>query len=153
LNAERKFSGLLGGGYEWNAHAFQTLGALEYSGKKWAVRVNGLYRAAQNYWAARKQIVHFSQYEKWNAGATFVFQLNKKKQLWVDYIQDEAYNIGYPALTMDVKFAKAKIAAITHQYTNYDRKLYSISNKIYFNYIDHAMDDSSRPDSLVPIRM
>lgn len=153
LNAERKFSGLLGGGYEWNAHAFQTLGALEYSGKKWAVRVNGLYRAAQNYWAARKQIVHFSQYEKWNAGATFVFQLNKKNQLWVDYIQDEAYNIGYPALTMDVKFAKAKIAAITHQYTNYDRKLYSISNKLYFNYINHAMDDSSRPDSLVPIRM
>src|SRR5690606_32905015 len=77
LNSPKKFSGLLGGGYEWNAHAFQALGALEYSGKKWAVRVNGLYRSAQNYKAARQQTIHFSQYEKWNAGASFTFQLNE----------------------------------------------------------------------------
>lgn len=153
LNSPKKFSGLLGGGYEWNAHAFQTLGALEYSGKKWAVRVNGLYRSAQNYKAARQQTIHFSQYEKWNAGASFTFQLNEKNTLFVDYIQDEGYNIGYPALTMDVKFAKAKIGAITHMYENQQKKLFSVLSKWYFNAINHAMDDSQRPDSLVPIRM
>ncbi len=153
VNDSKKISGLLGGGYEWNAHAYQTLGALQFSGKKWGFRINGIYRSAQNYWAANRKEILYSQYQKWNAGASFVVQLKKNHLLYIDYLQDEGYHIGYPALTMDVAFAKTKIAAVTHVYENQDKKMYHAQTKLYFNYIDHAMDDSRRPDSLVPIRM
>lgn len=153
LNASKKFSGKLGAGYQTNANNIQTLGTFQYSTKRWALLVNGIYRKADNYQAANQREISFSQFEKWNAGANLVVALNENNRISLDYIQDEGYNIGYPALTMDVAFAKAYISAFTHSYENKARKLRSIESKFYFNFIDHAMDDTKRPAEMVPMHM
>ena len=153
LGAAKKFNGKLGAGYQTNANNIQTLGTFQYSTKRWALLVNGIYRKADNYQAANRQEILFSQFEKWNAGVNLVVALNEKNRISLDYIQDEGYNIGYPALTMDVAFAKAYISAVTHKYENGSRKLRSIESKFYFNFIDHAMDDTRRPAEMVPMHM
>jgi iron complex outermembrane receptor protein len=153
LGAAKKFSGKVGAGYQTNANNIQTLGTFQYSTKRWALLVNGIYRKADNYQAANRQEILFSQFEKWNAGANLVVALNDKNRISLDYIQDEGYDIGYPALTMDVAFAKAYISAVTHTYENRSRKLRSIESKFYFNFIDHAMDDTKRPAEMVPMHM
>lgn len=153
IGASRKFNGSLGAGYQTNSNYYQGLGKLQYSAKRWAILVNGIYRKADNYHAADRKEILFSQFEKWNAGINLAVALNENNRLYIDYIQDEGYNIGYPALTMDVGYAKAYVSSITHQYENIGKTLRSIESKLFFNYIDHTMDDSPRPKEMVPIRM
>jgi iron complex outermembrane receptor protein len=153
LGDSNRFSGLAGIGYETNANAYQALGALQFSQNKWAVRTNYIFRKADNYLASNREEILFSQYEKWNLGVNTMFQPFSHHTFALDYIQDEGSNIGYPALTMDVAFAKAKIGAVTHTYKCGHRKLYQWETKLYANYVDHAMDDTKRPAELVPMHM
>ncbi|MEO9257959.1 MAG: TonB-dependent receptor, partial [Crocinitomicaceae bacterium] len=74
-------------------------------------------------------------------------------RIYVEYLQDDGRNIGYPALTMDVAFANAKIGSLSHVYENKAKKLFRWETKVYMNYIDHAMDDTKRPAALVPMHM
>lgn len=147
------WSGLVGAGYETNASATQTIAALQYSRSRFAISANGVWRRAGNYTAGKGQEIAFSQYNKWNLGLSAVYLLKPNQQLRVDYLQDEGYNIGYPALTMDVSFAKAKIGSASYIYTPTGMKLKSWESKVYYNYIDHAMDDTKRPAWQVPIHM
>lgn len=143
----------MGAAYESNGKALKTLAAFEISRKRIAFSINGIWRKAANYDAAKRSEVLFSQYEKWNAGASLALAMNERNYISFDYLQDEGRNIGYPALTMDVGFAKAKIASISHHYHNSAKVFYHAENKLYFNYIDHAMDDTKRPTEMVAMHM
>ncbi|WP_165779306.1 TonB-dependent receptor plug domain-containing protein [Brumimicrobium salinarum] len=153
INAPKSISGKVGAGYQTNANNIQTFGTFQYSTKRWALLVNGIYRKADNYYAANRREILFSQFEKWNAGANLRIALNERNTLSLDYIQDEGYDIGYPALTMDVGFAKAYISAVTHNYTHRSNRLRSVETKFYFNYVDHAMDDTKRPAEMISMHM
>lgn len=153
LGADKFVSGTIGTGYETNASAFRVLGSIQLSKKRWAVRANSIYRKSQNYTDGNGREIHFSQYEKLNFGVSSVFALNENNFIYLDYLQDDGRDIGYPALTMDVSFANAKIGSISHVYKKTGKTLYLLESKIYANYIDHAMDDSKRPDSLIAMRM
>src|SRR5690554_4506962 len=153
LDAPNRFSGKIGTGYQTNANHIQTLGSFQYSTKRWALLVNGIYKKSDNYHASNRKEILFSQFEKWNAGANLMIALNENHKIAFDYIQDEGYNIGYPALTMDVGFAKAYISAVTHSYEIKSKVLRSIETKAFYNFINHAMDDTKRPAELVPMHM
>ncbi|MEO6682784.1 MAG: TonB-dependent receptor [Ginsengibacter sp.] len=153
LNAIKKWSGLAGVGYESNGNAVQTLAAVNYSTEKLGINMNGIFRNSQNYKAAKGEEIKFSQYSKWNGGISAKYQVKDHHFLQFNYIQDEGYNIGYPALTMDVEFAKAKIGALSHIYHQNIGALQHLETKIYYNFIDHAMDDTKRPAEQVPMHM
>lgn len=153
LNAENVWSGRVGLGYESNGNAFQSLASLNYSKKKFALNANGIFRKSGNYFAGGGEEVLFSQYNKWNGGISAKYQVHKNHLLSAQYIQDEGYDIGYPGLTMDVAYAKAKIGSFSHMYFSNGKSLEKWETKFYFNSIDHAMDDTKRPAELVPMHM
>ncbi len=153
LNANHFFSGSVGAGYETNSNAYRVLGSVQLSKKRWALQGNLIYRKAENYIAGGGREIYFSQYEKINFAVNSIFSLNENHSILLDYVQDNGSNIGYPALTMDVSYANAKIGSVTHQYKRAGQKIYLWESKLYVNYIDHAMDDTKRPDSLVPMHM
>ncbi len=153
LNNEKHFTGLAGIGYETNAQALQTLAAAEYSGKRFAIRGNGIFRRAGNYNAGGGEEIAFSQYAKWNGGFSATYQVAEHHFINADYIQDEGWDIGYPSLLMDVSFAKAKIASAAYLYQPHSKHLHSWETKWYYNTINHAMDDTRRPKDQVPIHM
>ncbi len=148
-----RLGGTLGTRYETNARSVQTLGSLRYSGSRFALDANAVFRQAGNYRSANGLEVPFSQYRKWNAALSARYRLNHHHAVSAGYIQDEGRDIGYPALTMDVAFANAKIASATHHYHRHDRKLTHLKTKVYYNFIDHAMDDTKRPPEQVPMHM
>ena len=57
---------------------------------------------------------------------------------------DDGWNIGYPALPMDVGYAGAKIASVVLMKTEGISKWTNTEFKVYINGIDHAMDDTHR---------
>lgn len=175
LNNSEKWSGSAGTGFETNASARQLLGNIQYGSKHFAFLIDGIYSKANDYtpggnkdkniseyehWAKEKGFsidqkgrINFSQYEKWNVHANALYQLSKDETLSADYLQDRADDIGYPALTMDVSSAKTKMGSITYKYHSANKALYYWQSKIYYNNIDHAMDNNSRPMEQIPMQM
>jgi len=153
LDAARPWSGIIGGTYQSNGNGIQTLASLQYSGKRFAVLADGLYRASQDYTAGGGEKMPFSQYHKWNGNIGTRYALGNHSLLTAQYLQDEGRDIGFPALTMDVKYARAKIASISYSYDNRDVRLYHWETKLYGNFIDHAMDDTKRPADQVAMHM
>lgn len=153
LGAERMFQGRIGTGYESNGNAWQLLGGLQFSRRRFAVQVNSIYREAMNYKAGGNQEIPFSQYRKWNLNANAVYAVSEHHFLRMDYLQDDGRDIGYPALTMDVAFANMKMGAFSHEYRHSGKHLYHMETKLYYNYVDHAMDDTRRPAEEVFMHM
>jgi iron complex outermembrane recepter protein len=174
-DAPKKWSGSIGTGFETNAAARQFLGTIQYSSKRFAFSLDGIYRKAGDYtpggnkdqnlakyaaWTPEngfslddKGRINFSQYAKWNAHASASYQLNTHHSLNADYLRDQASDVGYPALTMDVRAAKSGTASITHEYHNTDKTLYDWQSKFYYSDINHAMDNSRRPMDELPMQM
>lgn len=124
---------------------------LHYSGKDFFADIDFMYRDAENYKAGGGQEVPYSQYTKYNLSAITGFKINEKQQIEASVIYDEATDVGYSALPMDVSLARAFIGSLEYLYRPENGFISHWDTKIYYNSITHIMDDSHRPD--VPIRM
>jgi iron complex outermembrane receptor protein len=126
-------------------------GELNYSDEKFYLNIDAIYRKADNYSAGGDEEVKFSQFEKYNFSINSGFKLAEDKSVSATLIYDEATDVGYPALTMDVSLARAVIGSVSF---NQDTLFGNFSNwesKMYYNTIKHTMDDTKRPN--VPIHM
>ena len=144
------WGGMAGGGYVANGNGYNGLLNLNYGNQKFAANINSVYRKQSNYTDGNGQEVLYSQFEKINLAANFRYRISPNNVLRLSLIEDDAYNIGYAALPMDVAFAKASLVGLTSTWY-FNGFFEEVSAKAYYNYINHAMDDSQRPD--VPIRM
>ena len=105
-------------GYETNGN-YRTAGLdLEYSGNKFYLNADGIYRKSDNYDAGNNEEVLYSQFEKYNVSLQGGYKLNEKHAIDANLIYDKATDVGYPALPMDVSLAEALIASLTHTYKN-----------------------------------
>ncbi|QXP61026.1 TonB-dependent receptor [Olleya sp. HaHaR_3_96] len=138
-------------GYETNGN-YKTGGLdVEYSGNKFYINADGIYRKSDNYDTGNSKEILYSQFEKFNISLQTGYKLSENQSFDAHIIYDKATDVGYPALPMDVSLAEALITSITHNYSNDSTFIKTLETKLYFNTITHIMDDSKRPD--VPIRM
>ncbi|MBW2938669.1 TonB-dependent receptor [Aureisphaera sp. CAU 1614] len=145
------WNGSLESAFEGNNVMYVLGGDLNYATEKFYVNTDGIYRKAENYYAGGNEEVAFSQYEKYNFSINSGFKLAEDQSISATLIYDEARDVGYPALPMDVSLAQALISSVSF---NQDSLFSSFSNwesKVYYNTIKHVMDDTNRPD--VPIHM
>ncbi len=146
-----KVTGIFNSGYQTAARSFYESMRLNYSSGKFAFGASGTYRKSKNYRSGGGATIPFSQYEKINYSLSVKFQQNKYTYFKADILADDGWNIGYPALPMDVGYAAARIASFSMHKENTAKRLYKWSTKVYANSIRHFMDDTKRP--LVPIHM
>lgn len=151
ISPEQAWSGEAGAGFNSAALGANGLLSVNYSRKRWAVRIGGTYRRSQNYRAGGGKEVDFSQFEKWNGSLSARYMVTDRDILRFDMILDEAYNVGYPALPMDVLFAKARIFGLTHLHFPAAEGFERLETKVYVNTVSHSMDDTKRPN--VPMHM
>ena len=124
--------------------------SLNYAQDKWAIRLFTGYRSADEMKAGGGVLLPYSQYNKTNTGLSISYKMSERWLLDANGIFDYAWNIGYPALPMDVSKAIGKIGSLALRHYG-AKKLERWETKVYFSDIYHEMDDSKRPD--VPIRM
>lgn len=152
-NAENPLSMQFSSGYYSAAKASQNALALQYSKERWAMRLSGTYRKAQDYTDGANQRVAFSQYEKFNLSTSATYALSDRSSLEMDILVDDAWNIGYPALPMDVGKAEARIAALSYKSYNVNHWIDHLEGKVYANFIEHIMDDTKRPNVVMHMDM
>lgn len=133
----------LGIGYESVSRSKNVLFSTAYIKNKWAWGFNAVYRKNENYRSGDNKIIPFSQFQKTNLHSVVKYTPDNTQSFKVDLLYDDARNVGYPALPMDVGFAKASLIAFEYQRNTKSQ----FKAKIYFNTIHHVMDDSKR-DSL-----
>lgn len=146
FNTAHPFSGSISSGYQTAAKSFYESAKLNYATERWAFRASVTYRNSSNYRSGGGEVIPFSQYEKVNYSLSAKFQQNKYTYYKADLIADDGWNIGYPALPMDVGFATAKIASLSVHHQQSNKKISQWQLKIYANNIRHYMDDTHRPN-------
>lgn len=138
-------------GYESNSNAKSTSAEANFSTEKFFINSDVIFRKSDNYKAGGNEEVLFSQYQKYNISTVVGLKTSKKGALIGSIIYDEANDVGYPALTMDVSLAKAVIGSVSYQHNFDGEQLKLWETKAYVNAVTHVMDDTKRPD--VPVHM
>lgn len=138
-------------GFETNGNARIGSSELNFSNSKFFVNADAIYRKSDNYTAGGDVEIKYSQFEKYNISTIAGLKINKNGAIIGTIIFDNATDIGYPALTMDVSSAKALITSVSYLQKNNNSKVTEWETKFYMNTITHVMDDTKRSD--VPIHM
>ncbi len=143
MKSSLPFYSSLGVGYESVSKGRNVLFSSGYSNPKWAFGFDGVYRKNGNYTDGNNKTITFSQFQKTNIHSVLKLTPDSTRSFKLDLLYDDARNVGYPALPMDVGVAKATLVALEYQRNS---KI-QLKAKVYFNTIRHVMDDSKR-DSL-----
>lgn len=143
-DTNQKLTGYVSSGYQTAAKTFYETGTLNFNKNRWSIRTNISYRKASDYKSGGGITIPYSSYEKINYGLSAKYLLNNQYSLKADILMDDGWNIGYPALPMDVGYAAARIVAISLIKEKSNTKWNSIEYKIYANSIYHLMDDTHR---------
>ncbi|MDR6527017.1 iron complex outermembrane receptor protein [Chryseobacterium rhizosphaerae] len=150
---EKKWKGAYQTGFEFNNKQFFNLGNISYSGNKLAVDGSISFRKADNYYDGNNAEVNHSQYNKFNTAIGIAYKTSPLSSVRVDAIFDRAKNVGFPALPMDLWLSRAMITSASYRQLFNEGLIKSWDTKIYYNTIEHYMDDTRRPENLVHMDM
>ncbi|OYD41115.1 TonB-dependent receptor plug domain-containing protein [Sphingobacterium cellulitidis] len=140
-------------GFEFNNKQFFNLGNLSYSSEKFVADASVSYRKASNYFDGNNDEVKHSQYRKFNSSLGLAYKTSTLSSIRVDAIFDQANDVGYPALPMDLWLSRALITSAAYKQLFEEGIIKVWDTKVYFNAIEHYMDDTKRPENLVHMDM
>ncbi|MFB9052469.1 TonB-dependent receptor plug domain-containing protein [Formosa undariae] len=147
------WSGAYQTGYEFNNNQFFNLGNVSYSSDKLVADGSISYRKAENYSDGNDDEVNHSQFTKINSSLGLAYKTSELSSVRVDAIFDKAKDVGYPALPMDLSLSRALITSVAYKKFFEDKLLKVWDTKVYYNAIEHYMDDTTRPENLVHMDM
>ena len=132
-------------GYQSVSNSFNGNFSINKGWNNFSMLLNGSYRKSDNYRDGSGKIVPFSYYKKVNYSMAMNYLLSENEELKLNLLFDDGWDIGYPALPMDVGYAKARIYSLSYNVSEFSKLINSLEGKLYFNSIDHFMDDTKRP--------
>ncbi|NRR90589.1 TonB-dependent receptor [Winogradskyella undariae] len=149
----KKWKGAYQTGFEINNKQFFNLANASYSSNKFVADGSLAYRKAENYSDGNNDEVNHSQFTKFNASLGLAYKTSELASVKVEAIYDQANDVGYPALPMDLWLSRALITSATYKQLFENGLFKALDTKIYFNAIEHYMDDTTRPENLVHMDM
>ena len=106
-----------------------------------ALRASFSYRQSDDYYSGNSERVNLSSYEKQNYMLSYKTNYFDAFEIDFSFIADNAYDIGYPVLLMDATKAESRIFRLGFsQVEDFSSKKFTL----YYNQIDHWMDDYQR---------
>ncbi len=142
------FSGSLSAGYLSVSQGNNLEGSFDLNTPSFGSAVNFAYRSSGDYKTGSGEVVPYSGFNKINFSNSNVFDIGKSSSIKADILYDYAWDIGYPALTMDVKDAEALITGVEFESFDVSSFIRNIDARIYYNKVTHIMDDSQRDNRI-----
>ena len=150
---EKRWSGAYQTGFESNNKQFFNLGNLSYSSNKLVADASIAFRNAGSYYDGNNNKVNHSQYNKFNTSLGLAYKTSELSSVRVDAIFDQANDVGFPALPMDLWLSRAIITSAAYKQLFEGGLVRAWDTKVYFNAMEHYMDDTKRPENLVHMDM
>ena len=144
FNEEDKVRGNTGVFYASAANEFSQKADVNISQKDNALRLSLGHRKAGDYRGSQGRFIKHSAFEKVNYSLSVAHKTSFDQLFTASFLGDNAWDVGYPALTMDVAFARANILSLEFYDPTVNESLKDLELKIYFNHINHSMDDTGR---------
>ncbi len=148
---EKQWNGNALMGYETNNSQRIAGIGLSQKANRFFTNLDFTYRKAGNYKAGGNNEILYSQFTKYNASAIAGYKINEHGHIEASLIFDQAVDVGYPALPMDVASARAWIVSAEYFHHFPSAAADQWQTKFYYNNVTHSRDDTKRPD--VPVRM
>ncbi|MBV6512306.1 MAG: hypothetical protein FMNOHCHN_01803 [Ignavibacteriaceae bacterium] len=139
--------------YESNGGGSKTGTVLNFSEGDFALRSSFTWRRASDYSAGKSVYIRNSSFTKLNYKADAAYRISEDDVLTLSYLADDARDVGYPALIMDARSAKASLVSIDLSGERWSPFPGKNSFRLYFNSVNHIMDDYSRPLSEINSRI
>ena len=153
FSEQKTWSGAYQTGFEFNNKQYFNLGNLSFSSNRFVADGSIALRKAGNYYDGHDHEVNHSQYNKLNASLGLAYKTNELSSIKIDAIFDRAKDVGYPALPMDLWLSRAIITSAAYKQM-FEKGIVKVwDTKVYFNAIEHYMDDTKRPENLVHMDM
>jgi len=130
-------------GYESANELKRWRGSLNWGNEAIAVKATLSRKQAGDYTAGGNKTIANSGYDKTNYSLALSTQ-QAAHNIGLEYIGDVALDVGYPALLMDATEARSHMLALSHNWELPFRTLHTLQSKLYYNRIDHWMDDYDR---------
>ncbi|MHC5362005.1 TonB-dependent receptor plug domain-containing protein [Myroides sp. LJL110] len=140
-------------GFEFNNKQYYNLAQISFGSKRFAISGSFSYRKADNYTDGNNKELQHSQYKKLNASLKVAYKTSPGSKLQFETIFDQAKDVGFAALPMDLWLSRAMINALNYDVEFENRFIDTWQNKLYFNAVEHYMDDTKRPENLVHMDM
>ncbi len=150
---EKKWNGAYQSGFEFNNRQFFNLGSVSFSGSRFVADVGVSYRTAENYKDGNDNEVKHSQFNKFNSSLGLAYKTSELSSVRVDAIFDVAKDVGFPALPMDLWLSRAIITSAAYKQLFEEGLVRVVDTKVYYNAVEHYMDDTTRPENLVHMDM
>jgi iron complex outermembrane receptor protein len=150
---QKKFNSAYQTGFEFNNNQLFNLGNLSYSSDKFVADGSISFRKAGNYYDGNNDEINHSQYNKFNTSVGLAYKTSELSSIRVDAIYDRAKDVGFPALPMDLWLSRAIITSAAYKQLFEEGLVRVWDTKLYFNSIEHYMDDTTRPENLVHMDM
>ena len=115
-----------------------------FSRGKTSFRGSYSYKIADDFTPGGDAQVFNSGYQKNNFKIDVTQLLGRTHDVTASVLVDNAWDVGYPVLLMDATLAQANIFSMTHSWKPVDSSVKSIETRLYYNTVDHWMDDFER---------
>ena len=153
FSENQQWKGAYQSGFEFNNKQFFNFGNVSFSSNKFVADGSISYRKSENYADGNNDEVNHSQFKKFNSSLGLAYKISDLSSLRFDAIFDVAKDVGYPALPMDLWLSRALITSVSYKQLFEEGLVRVWDSKIYFNAIEHYMDDTTRPENLVHMDM
>ena len=153
LGSESKVYGEARLGYQSVSNGINFNSGVGYRGEKFGIRAGFSQRKHDSYYAGGDVYIPYSQFNKNNYSISSKLKINQNTLIDAQYILDDAWDVGYPSLPMDVSKARAQIYSLTLSQYNLAKGIAKLKWKLYGNNVSHVMDDTKRAQEDVPIHM
>ncbi|MCD8538560.1 MAG: hypothetical protein LRY55_01475, partial [Leadbetterella sp.] len=153
FSPESQWRGAYQTGVEFNNKQFFNLGNVSYASERFVADGSVSFRKAGNYTDGNREEVKHSQYNKFNTSLGLAYKLRPLSSVRVDAIFDVAKEVGFPALPMDLWLSRALITSASYKQLAEKGLVRVWDTKLYFNAVEHYMDDTGRPENLVHMDM
>ncbi len=150
---DKKVTGSYQTGFEFNNKQHFNLADMSYSGNRFVADGSISFRKAKNYHSGDNKEVKHSQFNKFNSSIGLAYKTGERSALRIDAIYDKAKDVGFPALPMDLWLSRALITSASYKQIFEDNIIQFWDTKVYYNTIEHYMDDTTRPENLVHMDM
>ncbi|MFZ1321332.1 MAG: TonB-dependent receptor plug domain-containing protein, partial [Ignavibacteria bacterium] len=128
-----KYYGNFKSGYQFASDNYKGSLNLNLSNDFFTANVNGSYNIGGDYKTGGGTKVWNSGFEKYNISLNGSYKINENNFINLNGIIDDAYDIGFPALLMDVGSAKARIIGLDYQSGNFLNFFRNFDLKVYYN--------------------
>lgn len=112
--------------------------------KNHAFRFAGSFKQSNDLIAGNDSTVSNSGFSKLNMNLAYRIRTKSHNIFDLNYIFDDARDVGYPALLMDATQARANMLRLQYDWKEKHSQLSSTSLLVYANEVNHWMDDYSR---------